>query len=100
TIVISYGMWQQDLGGDRNIVGREIQISGQSVMVIGVMPRDFFFPNPEFRAWRPLQLDPSTAFYTNVGYLTLVRRARLGGAGAVIDADIKRIARALGQRFT
>src|SRR5437667_5483321 len=99
TIVISYGMWQQDLGGDRNIIGREIQISGQSVMVIGVMPRDFFFPNPEFRAWRPLQLDPSTAFYRNVGYLTLVARARSGVSPALVDKDIHGIAAALGQRF-
>src|SRR5207237_6802151 len=71
TIVISYGMWQQDLGGDRNVIGRDIQLSGQSVTVIGVMPRDFFFPSPEFRAWRPLQLDPSTGPYHTNGSLTL-----------------------------
>jgi putative ABC transport system permease protein len=99
-IVISYGMWQQDLGGDPNVIGHQILLGGRATTVVGVMPKGFYFPTPEFRAWRPLQLDPGTPFYENVGYLTLVGRARAGASAQLTGRDIQRIARSLGERFT
>ena len=99
-IVISYGMWQQDLGRDRNVIGRQILLDGKPVTVVGVMPRDFYFPSPDFRAWRPVQLDPTRGFYHNVGYLTLIGRVRPGVAEPLVQQDVKRISRALGEQFT
>jgi len=99
-IVISYGMWKQDLGGDANVVGHQVLIDGEAVTVVGVMPRDFYFPSPDYRAWRPVQLDPATAFYHNVGYLSLVGRVRAGVAPALVQSDLQRLASSLGERFT
>src|SRR5207302_8339016 len=87
--VISYGMWQDDFAGDRNALGRQILLDGKPVTVVGVMPKVFFFPNPEFRAWRPLQLDPNSGWYHNVGYLVLIGRARAGATAASIQDDIR-----------
>lgn len=39
--VITYGYWQSELGQDRRIVGRTIQLDGQPATVIGVLPRRF-----------------------------------------------------------
>ena len=36
-IVISYGMWMQDLGGDPHVIGHEILLDGKPVTVVGVM---------------------------------------------------------------
>ena len=99
-IVIGYGMWKQDLGGDANVIGHQILVDGEAVTVVGVMPKDFYFPSPNFRAWRPVQLDPSTSFYHNVGYLTLVGRVRPGVAAALVQSDLQRLGRSLGERFT
>jgi putative ABC transport system permease protein len=99
-VVINYGMWKQDLGGDPNVIGHQILIDGKSVTVVGVMPKSFYFPTPDFRAWRPVQLDPATSLYRNVGYLTLVGRARAGVAPALVQRDVERLARSLGERFT
>ena len=99
-IVISYGMWKQDLGGDGNVIGHQILIDGEPVTVVGVMPKAFYFPTPSFRAWRPVQLDPATSFYHDVGYLTLVGRVRPGVAPALVQSDLQRLARSLGERFT
>lgn len=99
-IVISYGMWKQDLGGDLQVIGRRILIDGTAVTVVGVMPRNFYFPNPQSRAWRPLQLDPATSFYHDVGYLTLVGRVRAGVGPELVQSDLQRLARSLGERFT
>ncbi len=99
-VVISYGMWQDDLAGAPDVLGHQILLDGKAVTVIGVMPAGFFFPNPEYRAWRPLQLDPTSDFYHNVGYLVLVGRARAGATAAAVQDDIHDVATALGQRFT
>ncbi len=98
-IVIGYGMWQQDLGGDPHVIGRQIMLDDQPVTVVGVMPKGFFFPTPDIRAWRPLAIDPTGPMY-QVGYLDLVGRTAAGVSPALVDGDIHRIARALGTRFT
>ncbi|PYP62278.1 MAG: hypothetical protein DMD26_16185, partial [Gemmatimonadetes bacterium] len=99
-IVIGYGMWKQDLGGDAAVIGHQILIDGKPVTVVGVMPKGFYFPSPNFRAWRPVQLDPATSFYHNVGYLVLVGRVRPGVAPALVPSDLRRLAGSLGERFT
>ncbi|HVZ47977.1 MAG TPA: ABC transporter permease [Gemmatimonadaceae bacterium] len=97
-IVISHGMWQDDLGGDPNVIGRRILLGGAPVTIVGVMPSGFYFPTPDYRAWRPLQLDPASPQYTN-GYLVLVGRTPAGLPAARLNADAQRIARDLGMRF-
>jgi predicted permease len=98
-IVISYGLWRQDFGGASSVIGHQIVLDGEPVTVIGVMPKGFFFPNPEMRAWRPLQLDAANTMY-RVGYLTLIASAKPGASAALVNAEIQRFAKLLGARFT
>ncbi len=98
--VVSYGFWQQELGGDPGVIGRRLEIGGDPVEVVGVMPRGFYFPSPMFRIWRPLLLDPASDQYQGNGWLVLVGRERPGLTAGERDADIQAIARALGERFT
>jgi predicted permease len=55
--MISYGLWQRRFGGDQGIVGRQIRLNLNPVVVVGVAPRDFEFP-PGTRAdvWLPQSL--------------------------------------------
>src|SRR5882672_3307293 len=43
-VVLSHGLWQRRFGGDHNILGREIRLTGVPHTVIGVMPRGFMLP--------------------------------------------------------
>lgn len=48
--VISYGLWRSLFGGDPRAVGRTIRLGGRSYSIVGVMRRDFFFPQE--RGWQ------------------------------------------------
>jgi hypothetical protein len=39
--IISHDFWQTRFGGDRNVIGKTLTLSGESVTLIGVMPRAF-----------------------------------------------------------
>ncbi len=54
-IVVSRGLWERELGGDRAAIGRRVQMNGVSYTVVGVMPADFHFPAGA-DVWMPLAL--------------------------------------------
>ncbi len=54
-VMLGYDLWQRRFGGDPSIVHRSIQVDGQSVTVLGVMPRGFRFPL-EFQSRSTAQL--------------------------------------------
>ena len=54
-IVISYVWWRSFFGGDANVIGRTIELSGRHFTVIGVMPRHFQFPWGGTKFWLPAQ---------------------------------------------
>lgn len=52
--VLSFGAWQQWFGGADSAVGRTIRLDGLPFSIVGVMPRDFRFPDHETRVWIPM----------------------------------------------
>lgn len=65
-VILGYSLWQRRYGGDPSVIGRTIQISGQSAKIVGVMPSDFRLPldfgaNGKTEAWLPLATDAQTA---------------------------------------
>jgi predicted permease len=53
-VILSYGLWQELYGGDANVIGRELRLSGRPFTIVGVMPRDFLFLQVQSRFWIPL----------------------------------------------
>jgi putative ABC transport system permease protein len=97
--VLSHGIWQQEFGGDREIVGKRILLNGTPVAVIGVMPEGFFFPTPETRIWTPLDLDPESGGYQGNGWLVLTGRLASGTTDARLRDELARLGTALDERF-
>lgn len=56
--VVSHAMWQQELGGGADVVGRTVALDGRPFSVIGVMPASFAFPDRETRLWVPFSVPP------------------------------------------
>jgi putative ABC transport system permease protein len=50
-IMLSYNFWRERFGGATDVLGRRVTIDGRPRTVIGVMPREFYFPDRETRVW-------------------------------------------------
>ena len=55
--VLSHGLWASRFGADPEIVGRTVRLDGVPYQIVGVMPRDFAFPDPTTALWIPLALE-------------------------------------------
>jgi putative ABC transport system permease protein len=55
-IVLSFGYWQRQFGGDRNIVNQSVRLNAQAYTVIGVMPATLNFPDAS-NFWIPARYD-------------------------------------------
>jgi predicted permease len=40
-VILTYRFWQRKFGSDRNIIGRQMKLNGDSYTVVGVMPKGF-----------------------------------------------------------
>jgi predicted permease len=56
--VLSYAQSQQLFGGADAAIGREVRVNGLRWTVVGVMPRSFYFEDPDVRLWVPLAFRP------------------------------------------
>ena len=100
-VLLSYPLWQRRFGGDPAVVGQSITLSGASYRVIGVMPRDFRFPNfwaVKAELWAPLIVPPQRAHDRSGRSLRVFARLKDGvsieRAGAAMAAIASRIERA------
>jgi predicted permease len=74
--IISYRMWADRYGADRNIVGREILLDGQKYTIVGVMPSGFQFLEPEIALWVPIAFSKEELAARDNHYLNVIARLR------------------------
>jgi predicted permease len=69
-VILSHGIWQQLYAGDQAALGRKLRISGRPFTIVGVMPRDFNFIDPDVRLWMPLAFtaEEKTVHHSNNWY--------------------------------
>src|SRR6185503_5377572 len=98
-VILGHSLWQRRFGGDPAVVGRRVQISGQPVTVVGVMPNGFRLPidfggaGPT-EAWFPLATDatqqgavPGPEFPKNGASHGFYAVARLAPGATVVTAN-------------
>jgi putative ABC transport system permease protein len=76
--ILSYGWWIRRFGANPSVLGKIIQLSGESYTVIGVLEKDFDPTELVTRSdvWTAFQLDPNTADQGN--YFSAAARLRPG----------------------
>jgi len=98
--VLAYGTWQSVFGGDPQIVGRRVTLSGRAVDIVGVMPRDFFFPGRDVQMWLPVAYQPSVFQQARrPHWLGVVARRKPGVSLEQAQQEMTTIARGLEAQY-
>jgi predicted permease len=100
--VLGHGFWQRTFGGDPNVVGRTLILSGRPYTVIGVLAEGAQLPRT-VDLYAPLEFtnifDANTATGRRGEFLASLARARTGAAPEHIEGDLRRIGAELQTRF-
>jgi predicted permease len=99
-VILSYGFWQRQFGGEHNILGQTFNLDRKPYTIIGVMPQSFVFPLPGMLQgvaadlWVPLGLSKEELadFGDNFSY-TVVGKLRPGIQQGQVNADLQLVAR-------
>ncbi len=98
--VISHRVWQTRFGGDRNVVGRFIELDDTPTQVVGVMPPQFRFVYHDNDAWVPLKLDRNAPWRERGGrFINVVARVKTGTGLETARADMDQVASRLASTY-
>jgi predicted permease len=98
--LIGYETWQRRLGGDPDVIGRDLWSAARRVTIVGVLPEEFMppswtLPTPE---WDGLVLSPALLGSTDSGsglFMGSIVRLRAGATIAQARAEVATLAQAL-----
>ncbi|MBI3406253.1 MAG: ABC transporter permease, partial [Acidobacteria bacterium] len=98
-VILSHGLWRQMYGGDQSVLGRQLRISSRPYTIVGVMPPDFNFLDPEIRLWVPVAMpaDQKTVHHSNNWYH--IGRLKPGGTLQQAQAQVNALNAANLDRF-
>jgi predicted permease len=77
-VIISFGIWRERFGGDREIIGKSIVLNRQPSVIVGVMPAGFFFPDPNVSIWMPFSQEVLRGTNREAPFFRIVGRLRPG----------------------
>ena len=97
--VLSHSLWQRRFNRDPGIINRTITLNGESFTVVGVMPRDFFFPVRETELWVPWAMEPGQAEGRGDHYFRLVARLKPGITREQANTEAEAIAARLAAEY-
>ena len=89
SVMIGYGFWQRQFGGQRSVIGQTIRLDAQSWQIVGIMPRGFKVVDSEFDVLRPSPrtFDPRHQIMEGFAW-NGVGRLKNGVAIGQADADV------------
>jgi predicted permease len=99
TVILSYGLWQEQFGGDSAILGRTIELDNVAYTVIGVMPKSFCFPTREARLWTAMRWAPSMLEDRGDTYIFPIGRLKAGISLEQARAEMRTIAAQLARAY-
>lgn len=78
-VMLSHELWQREFGGDQQIIGKTMPLSGNVYTIIGVMPAGFDSPRDNTEAWVPVRVaNPIAANFRGVHFLRTFGRLASG----------------------
>ena len=91
-VVLSYELWLQTFGGNKNIIGTSVRVDGTPSTVIGVMPAGFRYPLSVTDAlYRPMHLAATRIANRGQHFLPTIGRLKPGITQAQAQADMAHV---------
>jgi Acidobacterial duplicated orphan permease len=100
-VILSHGLWQGRFGSDRNVIGKSVQLNGESYTVTGVMPSHFRLGYDGPQLWTPLVFPPDRLLASKRSDRSLRVLARLkpGVSFEAANAEIATLAQRAEQTY-
>jgi predicted permease len=110
TVILSHPFWLRRYGGDRGVVGRTLQTSVGSRLIIGVAEPGLNLPKPGpfastanlsgfgVDAWEPLRLNPNAPPQNNHAF-SGIARLKPGVSASQAEAELRTIVSRFPERF-
>ncbi|HEY6969964.1 MAG TPA: ABC transporter permease [Candidatus Angelobacter sp.] len=98
--LLSYGAWQANYGGRRDVVGQNVILDDTPTTIVGVLPPDFHFvPSEPAEFWIPLQPTSNCEKRRSCHNLYGVARLKDGASVATAQSNTELVARQLEQQY-
>jgi putative ABC transport system permease protein len=97
-VLLSHGLWQRRFGSDPGIIGKTLSLNLRSYTVVGVMPREFNFPE-EVEVWTPMAFSADERKTRDFHYLNVIARLKPGVTLLQAQAEMSTLASRLEQQY-
>src|SRR6185503_7686951 len=99
-VLLSYGFWQRQFAGDRNVVGRTITLDGATATVVGVLPSSFQFSRQGgAEIWAPIDRTQNQRENRGNHWLNVVARLKPGVSQTAAAQDMSAIMKDLAREY-
>lgn len=97
--ILTHGLWDRRFGGDPSILGRSIQLNGESREVVGILPADFDFGSTEADLFIPAQFHRAEPDEGSFNY-SAIARLKDGVTLEAASDEMARLIRLMPERFS
>lgn len=80
-VLLGHALWERRFGGDPDVIGRSVDLSGRKATVVGIMPAGFGFPEAG-DVWAPLAQNPIVGRGRQVRWVDAIARLAPGATVA------------------
>jgi putative ABC transport system permease protein len=99
-VVLSHTLWRKQFGGDQQILGKTIPLSGNVYTIVGVMPAGFASPRDNIEAWTAVHVsNPVAANFRGVHFLRTYGRLAPGVSIEQARAEMQLIDKTLAAQY-
>ncbi len=93
-VMLTHALWKRRYGSDPHILGKTIQLDTRPYTVVGVLPAELTFPEPDVQLWVPLEqtIVPREMHWHASHYLDVYARLKPGVSLAQSSEEMSRIA--------
>jgi putative ABC transport system permease protein len=100
-VLISYGLWSRRYARDPAVIGRPVNLDGQTREIVGILPASFALPNLDSEIVVPLQpdADPRRNVRNSVNFLRMVGRLKPNVTAQQAHAELEAVRQNLHRQY-